>query len=162
MKSNPQFRFCPLLCDLTAGKWGECIFFWAESTANTEWKLSASPHSGKSWEETTECQGKGSTEIQVAKAWHLSSLRDCLPIIFAPNPVLCSIISEENKLSSSSMQLVSGDTMKRLHWETWLQLQLLINSGSWPCGESESYRPSPQKNAYSKAYCQVQDPSWDP
>lgn len=58
----------------TARKRGEYIFFWTESTANTEWKLSASPRCflhhwdyGTYWAETTECQGKSSTEIQWLK-----------------------------------------------------------------------------------------------
>lgn len=32
----------------------------------------------------------------------------------------------------------------------------------WPCGRSESYKSSLQKNAYSIASLQIPDPSWDP
>lgn len=32
----------------------------------------------------------------------------------------------------------------------------------WPCGRSESYKSSLQKNAYSIASLQIPDPSWNP
>lgn len=162
MKSNPQFRYCPLLCDLTAGRWGECIFFCAESTANTEWKLSASPQCGKSWGETTK-----SVKAKALQKYKWLKLDTHAGFI---------------KVSQSSLhqiqyfaQLYLKRTTRLLH-QCSLSLETPwrgytgkpdYNSSSWstlgpgPVEKLKATDPHPRKNAQSKAACQVQDPSWD-
>lgn len=140
-----------------------------EYRANTEWKLSASPRCflhqwdyGKSWKETTKSVKAKAPQKQWLEPGTNAEFIKGSPSSLHPIQYFAQLYWERTNcllhLCSLSLETTwRGYTGKPdYNSSSWLTL------GPGPVEKLKATDPHPQKNAHSKASCQVQDPSWDP